>query len=204
VEWLWFEWPKLLVNAFFGSSLVVLGTAALDYRGIARGDMALDLVLYSVLATLCGVYWNRTSAGWRGTAQTGSTSGGLARRRWLIVGEGVHRGPYLQVLALAPQESYEIAGLVTPDRDDRTSTIGGHPVIGEIAELPAILEALSIDRLVVIASSLPQAAQWQAQEAAARCSVTCVTVDLGLALLTGTLGQRSEHPGENRTEAEGS
>jgi FlaA1/EpsC-like NDP-sugar epimerase len=157
------------------------------------------MVLYALLATLLAVYWNRALPGDGGLARAENGYNGAHRERLLLVGQAPELSVYVQALATVSEDAYGVAGIVTPHGEDRASTIGGHRVIGQITELPVILETLSADRLVLVASGLSQAEMRAASEAAARFGLRCVTVDFGLPASRVPATRGSAHPAEGGT-----
>jgi hypothetical protein len=156
---------------------MVLFGLLMDHRNIGRGDILLDAILYGGLMTALGVYENRRG---RQPLAAGASNGvgQPPREHLLLVGDTSILGGYISTLTTLQEHHYVITGLVTPHHAERTNTLGGYPILGEVADLRPILEQLDVDKVVVLTEGLQAGQLETVRSEAGRRACPCVEVDL--------------------------
>jgi lipopolysaccharide/colanic/teichoic acid biosynthesis glycosyltransferase len=153
-EWLVREWPKVMFNVVIGSNFMVLSAIMVDQRGIGRMDIVWDALFCGFLLTVAGLWQNSRQP--VSVPVTDLTPQHARRhlRKLLVVGEGMELSTYLSSLATLPENSFQIAGVISPHGHERSGTVSGYQIMGCIADLALILKTAVIDRAVVLTSSL--------------------------------------------------
>jgi FlaA1/EpsC-like NDP-sugar epimerase len=186
----------LVVATLVGSCLMILGSGLLGQRMIGRRDVLLDALIYHLMMTAVVLWQNARLA--RGTASGKEGS----RERILVAGSGIELGMYVGALAALPERHYEIVGVLTPNDRYRTSTIGGHPILGELLDLPQILKTLSVNRLVVAPNGIDKASLAFMQNTAAEMGCQYLAVPLLSGILSRGVTNGVAVPRERAERAE--
>ena len=184
-KWLTAEWPRLATATVAGSGLVVLGSLLLSERVPDRGEVVLDAVLFLLAMTGLALWQNRRLA-----SDPSLPGSPIARRRLLVVGSGIELSACVGAFASLPERDFELAGIVTPYGAQRTSTVGGHLVLGEVADLPELLAALAIDSVVVLPHQMPAGCA----EFIERCCREAGVRGVSVSLLAGILSAGASSP----------
>jgi lipopolysaccharide/colanic/teichoic acid biosynthesis glycosyltransferase len=143
------ELIRLVLATLTGSSTLLLAISLVSTQP-AWIDLVLDASIFIVLITL---FAKRESAPF--AQRNGAVAEEMdTRSRILVVGSGIELLAYISSLDGIPEHDFVIEGVVTPDPGRRLSTVGGHPVLGDPRDLPAILDSIEVDQLVVLVSSL--------------------------------------------------
>jgi len=166
--WLRRELLHIVLSVAAGSGLAV---AAVDLAVDARVDpldVTLDALTFAMLLVAFGLWQNQRAS--RPAEHVREAS----QTQLLVVGAGVELSAYLA--ALAAVHRWSIAGVVTPDSRLHRSYVCGHRVLGSVVELPAILAAFEVDRIVVLLGSIDDAARTGVEEAASAAGVEIFAV----------------------------
>lgn len=164
-SWIMTEWPRLLMVTMAGSSVILLVVKLVDPNAIPLVDIVADMAVFGGLATAFSV----RSGGWsRASESDDAKSRSASRSSIIVVGSGIELSAYVASLDGVPAHAYEFIGIVTPHLADRLGTVGGHRVVGEITDLPEILETLVVDTLVVLESALDEPLREFVERTAAR------------------------------------
>lgn len=150
------EVGRLVLATIAGSSTILLGIILVSRQTPAFIDLLLDGGMFMSLFTLFALresvlFAPRNMAGLIAATETHD------RSRMIVVGSGIELPAYIASLDGIPEHDFVIVGVVTPETSRRLSTVGGHRVLGGISDLPAILETIKVDQIVVLESSLDQA-----------------------------------------------
>jgi hypothetical protein len=141
----------LAATTLVGSGLMLLGSAMVGHP-LGRDSVIIDaLVFHAGMMTFA----LRQAPFGRGN-RNGAESNGR-RERLVVAGTGIELGACVSALAALPETHYEIVGIVTPHDRDRASMVGGHPVLGELTDLPQIMTTLRVDQLVVVPNGIHRA-----------------------------------------------
>jgi len=149
VNWLWREGPKLAFSTLVGSGLLVLAALMADQRGIGRGDILLDTVVFGLLITLQGLHLNA-----KALAREDPQDGKTVQKKLLIIGQGLELSAYLAAFCTMPPPEVVIVGILTPSGHGRYRTVGGHAIIGELIDLEVVVDSMKVNQVVVLATSL--------------------------------------------------
>lgn len=152
--WILTEWPRLLMVTMAGSSVVLLVIKLTEPSTIPLVDVVADMAIFGGLATAFAVRIGGWSQASEPTDEAKAHS--VNRSSIVVVGSGIELSAYVASLDSIPAYAYEFIGIVTPHLADRLGTVGGHRVVGEITDLPEILETLVVDTLVVLESALDE------------------------------------------------
>lgn len=147
---------RLVLATIAGSSTILLGIILVSRQTPAFVDLLLDGAMFIVLFTLfalreSGLFAPRNAVGLVAEPETHN------RSRMIVIGSGIELLAYIAALDGIPEHDFVIAGVVTPETSRRLSTVGGHRVLGDTSDLPAILETIEVDQIIVLESSLDQA-----------------------------------------------
>jgi hypothetical protein len=140
---------QLLIATLGATAVFALAAATLRPGAIGAGGLLLDALVFYV-AMSAFTLWQRASLEPADEEESDET----APKRLLIAGNGLELAAYVGALSALPEHRYEIVGLVTPFDRYRTSTIGGHPILGEVLEMPQILKTLRVEQVVVVPNGL--------------------------------------------------
>jgi lipopolysaccharide/colanic/teichoic acid biosynthesis glycosyltransferase len=141
------EWAKLAVGALAGSAILAAVAAAVFQAELDPADLALDAALYLTLTAGLVAWRGRAAADPAPDAAAGGRGG---EERLLVVGGGVELGAYISALAALPDHRVTVAGALAPWPGCRMRTVGGVPILGELADAPQVVQALDITRVVVV------------------------------------------------------
>lgn len=146
-EMLLLEFPRVAVAGVVGASLLVMGPVAFGLTAPPLSLIAVDTLVF-VAATLlvAAIATRRTLA-----RDDGSVGG-----RLLVVGTGIELASYVSSFDSVPDSGHNLIGVATSEGHERTSEIGGRPVIGGVHNLPGILASTDIDVVIVLESSLSE------------------------------------------------
>jgi lipopolysaccharide/colanic/teichoic acid biosynthesis glycosyltransferase len=148
--WFLSEWRKLAGGALVGSALLIFAALLVNERGLGRGDVLGDGALYLGLITGVAVWQHLRPRKSRSTGRRRVVPEPGAVERLLVVGSGVELSAYLTALSALPENRFQIVGVVTPYRQDRTNMVSGYPVLGQTLDIPELLSALPVTKVVVV------------------------------------------------------
>lgn len=157
IRFLMLEGRKIFLGAIVGMVITAYAAVIVNERDWSRTDVILPSLAYGSAMLIFGVWQNRRISEHERDGQGTSTEDRATtgfRQRLLIVGSGMHLSAYLTALTEAPDHSFEIVGIISPEPNLRTSMVGGHTVIGHLSDLPDLLEDGEISRVVVLAPGL--------------------------------------------------
>jgi FlaA1/EpsC-like NDP-sugar epimerase len=139
-------------TSFFAASFYFLQRRALDVTvGPPRAVIAIEFLMTT--AFLVGLRFSpRFTLTWLHDRRT---PGSGARVRALIIGAGSAGDLLLRDLQRSTEHSYEIVGFVDDDPVKRGMSIGGRPVLGSIADIPALAARKGVDELLFAIPRLP-------------------------------------------------
>jgi hypothetical protein len=164
--WVLSEWPRLVATTLAGSSLILLAVVLSQLGTVPLTDIAADAVIFGGLATGIALWAEgRLDANGQMKLVSADTP---QRPSVIVVGSGIELSSYVASLDSIPESDIELLGVVTPSLANRTRTVGGQPVVGEITDLPEILDTLIVDTLVVLESSVDQPLRSYVEAVAAR------------------------------------
>jgi lipopolysaccharide/colanic/teichoic acid biosynthesis glycosyltransferase len=153
--WLRREWGKLCFGAMIGTAILVSGCFLLNERSISRLDMVYDCMLYLASMTVLALakedfpmVASRTA-----TFAENAILDEPERERLLILGSGLELSAYVSALSALPEHHFEIVGIAMPHHN-RSNQIGGVPILGTINDVPEIVKARDVNRLIVVGSSM--------------------------------------------------
>jgi FlaA1/EpsC-like NDP-sugar epimerase len=147
-SWLLREWKKLFFASVIGSSLMVSAALLFNERGVARLDIVWDNAIYLLLTTAIALSHNKAYQARLIAHRTGVPAEN--KERLLIVGVGIELSAYISALPALPEQHFEVIGVVTPNRKERSNMVGGFPILGGIKDAPAIVKYSRITRVVVV------------------------------------------------------
>jgi lipopolysaccharide/colanic/teichoic acid biosynthesis glycosyltransferase len=153
LSWIVTEWAKLAFGALAGSFLLLVALFALGERATAPGDAACDAVLYLALITAFAVWLQRPLASALGRRPQPASQPALSKERLLVVGTGLELGAYLSALLILAERGFEVVGAVVAGTGQRANTVAGVRVVGEVTDVPALVSALSVTKIIVVGSS---------------------------------------------------
>ncbi|MEX1018407.1 MAG: sugar transferase, partial [Litorilinea sp.] len=136
------EFFKLILYNLFALlvtvALLTLGLRDFDYhRPLALVGCALTIVLQTVARTL------HAQVQWRAQAR------GIGDDRVLIVGAGEVGRMLLQKIHNSPKLGYQVVGIIDPYVGERGRTIEKFPVLGTLADIPRVIEQLTVDEVII-------------------------------------------------------
>ncbi len=142
---------RLLVATLAGSIVFVLAFSLLSPQGLPRSVLALEFFLSGAL--MGGVrFAPRIAFGWYSQQQRARKG---AVRRTLIVGAGSAGDLLARDLMRSSDHPYEIVGFV----DDHPGKLGmwlaGRPVLGRIAEIPALIARHRVTMVMLAIQRIP-------------------------------------------------
>jgi lipopolysaccharide/colanic/teichoic acid biosynthesis glycosyltransferase len=149
LSWMVTEWVKLALGALAGSFLLLVALFAIGERAAAPRDAGCDAVIYLALITAFAIWHQRP----RASSQTPTADANTAKERLLVVGSGLELGAYLSALLILAEHSFEVVGAVVVGTGHRANTVAGVRVVGEVTDVPEIVTALSVTRVVVVGGS---------------------------------------------------
>jgi len=174
-SWLVSEWPSLLLASVAGSGLIIMGSLLLGQRMVGRGDILLDAAVFTAAMTGFSLWQNARLAA---SAAAGRGEGTARRKRLVVIGSGIELSACVGALATLPEQDYEIAGVLTPHELHRTSTVGGHVVLGEIADLADVLAAFVVDTVVLLGQGIDEESRDHVMKVAGTRGVRVASVSL--------------------------
>lgn len=151
------EGRKIVLGSIVGMVITAYAAIIFNERDWYRADLILPSMTYAAAMLAVGIWQNRALSELERRTEAyphGDSPGSRDRQRLLIVGSGMHVSAYLTALTDAPDHSFEIVGIVSPEPNLRTSMIGGYTVIGHLSDLPDLLEEGEISRVVVLVHGL--------------------------------------------------
>ncbi|MGQ0849017.1 MAG: sugar transferase [Actinomycetota bacterium] len=156
------ELKRVVLAIATGSStlLIAIGLVSTQPAWI---DLAVDAVIFLVLITLFAL---RESVPFAQRNDSLDKQRLHDRSRIIVVGSGIELLAYVSSLDGIPEHDFFIEGVVTPDPGRRLSTVGGHPVLGDLGDLPGILDTTAVDQIVVLTSSIDPPRLAEVQRAA--------------------------------------
>lgn len=144
------EGAHLMVATLVGSALLILGGALLGRPSVAIGEALIDAaVFFSMICTFA--LWQAVRLR---VPEPGEENAPSGRQRLLIAGSGIELSAFVAAMAALPEHEYEIVGILTPHESQRTSTVGGYPVLGEFVNVTDILKTMRIDKLIVLPTGI--------------------------------------------------
>ncbi len=157
VRFLLLEGRKIVLGAIIGMVIAAYAALIVNERDWSRTDLILACSTYALAMLLIAVWQNRKVTPLHQALvrnRSKDLSDGMSRDRLLIVGTGMHLSAYLTALTDAPDQWFEIVGIISPEPNLRTSMVGGHTVIGHVSDLPDLLEDGDISRVIVLPQGL--------------------------------------------------
>jgi lipopolysaccharide/colanic/teichoic acid biosynthesis glycosyltransferase len=154
-SWLLREWGKLCFGAVIGTAILVSGCFLLNERSVSRLDMLFDCALYLTSMTVLAL--SKQDFPIAPSRSESFTENGTfeepERERLLILGSGLELSAYVSALSALPEHHFEIVGIVMPHHN-RSNQIGGVPILGTISDVPEIVKARDVNRLIAVGSSV--------------------------------------------------
>ncbi len=144
------EGTHLMVATLVGSAALILGASLLGRPSIVIGEAGLDAIVFFAMISTYAL-WQAVRLRVPDAGEDGQPRG---RQRLLIAGSGIELSAFVAAMAALPEHEYEIVGILTPHEHQRTSTVGGYPVLGEFVNLTEILKTLRIDKLIVLPTGI--------------------------------------------------
>jgi lipopolysaccharide/colanic/teichoic acid biosynthesis glycosyltransferase len=151
------EGRTIFLNALIGMVFTAYGALILNERDWSRADLLFPATTYALTMLGIGLWQNHLVMKRVPLSRDIDSSGAKTRfgqERLLVVGSGMQLSAYLAALAEAPDDYFEIVGIISPDPNLRTSMIGGHTVVGHLVDLPEFLAEGDITQVIVLSQSL--------------------------------------------------
>jgi lipopolysaccharide/colanic/teichoic acid biosynthesis glycosyltransferase len=167
-SWLLKEWKKLFFESLIGSFLIVFTAVMLNERGVSRLDTIYDGALYLSLMTCFAVCQNRLHGRASNRTPSHSVKEVGEKEKLLVVGSGIELSAYISVLSALPEHHFEIVGVVTHQGGNRTNTVGGFPILGDVTDAPEIVRALGVTTVVVVGRKIRKAVREELRDRVVR------------------------------------
>lgn len=142
---------RVVTSCLFGTGLFMLGVYLLRPTGPPRSVVALELLLTT--AIIAGIRFTPRLAWLYQADRTRSRREDV--QRTLIVGAGAAGEMLLRDLSRSQDHSYRILGFVDDDVAKRGTIVGGVPVFGTVSDLPEVVRANSVGKLLIAIPRLP-------------------------------------------------
>ncbi|MFO7900676.1 MAG: sugar transferase [Planctomycetota bacterium] len=143
-----------LLLAFVGDVTAVF---FLDFRGLSRGTVVANTILYAPLFLL--VLMAKCHAEQRESAEEEEPAAPAPRRprRVLVVGDGRETALLISALKHGGDEFTDVVGVVTDNPITRTHHVSGVEVVGTTQNLPALIEARRPTLAIVLKNTIRRA-----------------------------------------------